>query len=406
MIVDGVGIGSGSQKHIKDNNQKLIVRLLMQHELLAIKEISRLTGLSIVSVSKNMDELLESRVLIADGIEDDVSYGRKPMIYRFNNTYKYIAGIDLGKKKVDISIGNMQNEIVRITAYEIPEDTGGADIINNIIQHLSDMLESQGISNDMLGCIVIANPGIVYDSSGRIRRPAEIAEKWANIPLVKVFADRFLCNVIVMNDIDVSALGFQAVQSPENRHLNYIHVRVDAGIGIGIIINGNLLEGQSASVGEVGFTTQIHEDGSVELVSYESIASLSALVSRLKKLLIGNEGSIIYRKTQGVPDHLTLEVIADAAQTDAFVQQEITHMAGHIAAVALNGMLLLDINTVVLDGGVLLLGDRFLDPFARTIKEHSIPNNDITVVVAEERSATYGCFQVGRNHVIEHDILM
>jgi len=403
-MVNEVGMGIGSQKLIKSNNMKLIVKLLMQLGGLTIKEISQLTDLSIVTVSKNVEELVESNVLVASGIEAEFSYGRKPMVYQFNAVQKYVASIDLGKKVVDVGIGNMQAEIVEVSAYEIPDNLNGQEIMADIMQRLSDLLGSNGIGLGMLGSIVIANPGIVFDDSGRIKNPAAIAERWADLPLVEMFAKRFGCRVIVMNDIDLSAVGFQAVRRPDERHSNFVHVSVDVGIGAGIIVEGLLLEGQNASAGEVGFTTNIRDDGSIELIHYESVASISALMSRFKELLPENKSSFLYCAMQDDPENLTLEIVERAAQTDAFVQREISHMASYIAAIALNAMMLLDINTVVLGGEVLLLKDKFINPFIQAIRENSIQNSEIDVVTADKQSATFGCFHVGRNAVIENDL--
>ena len=39
------GLGTGSQKHIKDNNKKVILRLMLNQGPLTKKEISKLTRL-------------------------------------------------------------------------------------------------------------------------------------------------------------------------------------------------------------------------------------------------------------------------------------------------------------------------------------------------------------------------
>lgn len=66
---------------------------------------------------------------------------------------------------------------------------------------------SRGLSDSDVGCIVIGNPGVVYDDMGRITMAAKLAEKWADLPIKTLFAQQFSTDIIVMNDINLSAMG-------------------------------------------------------------------------------------------------------------------------------------------------------------------------------------------------------
>ena len=140
------------------------------------------------------------------------------------------------------------------------------------------------------------------------------------------------------------------------------------------------------------------------MVDYETIASLSALLGSVKEKLDAHRDSSLYQATKGDPERVTLELIAETAGKDAWLQAEISSVTTHIATIAVNGMLLLGINSVVIDGGILLLKEWFTEPFYRMLREKNVLKREPHLNVAAPYSAIYGGLQLGRNLVIEHDL--
>lgn len=402
--MENCGLGTGSQKHIKDNNKKVIMRLMLSQGPLTKKEISNLTKLSVVSVSSNMDELLKLGAIVEETHDEETSYGRKPMRYNVNPQFRYLVSVDLGKELVDISLGNICYEMMDSDTYLITELAEGDQIMDDIMVKIQYMLEKHQITQDKIGCLAIANPGVVYDDSGRIVKPAEMAKKWASLPLREMFEERFGCKTVVMNDIDMAALGYQALQKGEEVPENYLYLRVDAGLGMGIVVDHQPLGCSYGSAGEIGYATLLKEDGSFELVDYEEIASLSALVKGIKEKMITHTDSCLYGKTKGQRELVTLELIAEAAGEDLWIQQEIARITTHIGTIAINAMLLLGINTIIIDGGILLLKKWFTEPFYQMICEKNVLKREPCLYVADSYSAIYGGLQLGRTLLMEHDL--
>ncbi|POP32329.1 ROK family protein [Lactonifactor longoviformis] len=398
------GLGTGSQKHIKDNNKKVILRLMLNQGPLTKKEISKLTKLSVVSVTSNMDELLKLGAIVEETPNEEASYGRKPMVYNVNPRFRCLISVDLGKELVDISLGDMCYHLIASDTYQITETVGAQEMMEDIMVKIETLLNRYQISPEQIGSMALANPGVVYDDSGRILKPAKMAKKWADLPLREMFQERFGCTTAVMNDIDMAALGYQALCDREELPENYLYLRVDAGLGMGVIVDGQLLKCSYGSAGEIGYATLLREDGSWETVDYETIASLSALLGSVKEKLDFHRDSSLYQAAKGEPERVTLELIAETAGKDAWLQAEISRVTTHIATIAVNGMLLLGINSVVIDGGILLLKEWFTEPFYRMLREKNVLKREPHLYVAAPYSAIYGGLQLGRNLVIEHDL--
>lgn len=88
------------------------------------------------------------------------------------------------------------------------------------------------------------------DKESGLVSPINIKE-WVDFPLKKRIAEDFGLPVFLENDVKALALGEGYLGNAKN-YKNYIAVVVSTGIGGGIVLNGNLLEGRLGNAGHVG----------------------------------------------------------------------------------------------------------------------------------------------------------
>ena len=95
--------------------------------------------------------------------------------------------------------------------------------------------------------IGIASPGIV-DGSGMIVTAAHLG--WTRLPLAADLSVQFDLPVRVVNDANAAALA--ELTFGEQPATNLICVRVDEGVGAGLVLDGRLYTGSSFAAGEIG----------------------------------------------------------------------------------------------------------------------------------------------------------
>ncbi len=392
------------QKIEKEKNKKLICNTLLKNGPMTKKQLAKRVGISVVSISKNADELIEKGVLLVDGFEENLPKGRKPIVLRLNKTYKYIIAVDLGKNPVDVCVGDLAGDILFSDKYAIKEEDGGEDTITGIILLLFRLLAKHNIASSNIGGIVIANPGVTINDTGVINRPAQIAQKWADMPIANIFEANFNTKrVIVKNDINLAALAMLNRYSPIHQE-NYILMRLDAGIGMGIVIDGKLYEGEAFNAGELGFMTTLDQNGNVVVESYENIATLPAFITRIKKQVKTVKKGVFYEYVATNEEEITIKTISNFAKKDPFINNQIEQMATMVGIATLNALLLLDINTVILDGDILLLGKVFVDRFKHTLNSDRHNHEKITVRIAESGLPLLGCLKKGSDEILDKDI--
>lgn len=103
--------------------------------------------------------------------------------------------------------------------------------------------------------IGVGSPGII-DETGLIRLAAHLG--WSDLPLAALPAERFGVPAHVGNDVNMAALGVLHFRDTRAHNLMVISTR--HGVGAGLVVGRELVEGEQFAAGETGHVT-VDEDG-------------------------------------------------------------------------------------------------------------------------------------------------
>lgn len=389
----------GNHSLMKNINRRLIIDLMLQNDAMTKKCIAEKTKLSIPSVTKNMLDLIDEKLIIEEA-QEDTAKGRKPSTYRINSRIGLIVGVDLGKANVDIVIGDLYMHVIDNDTYSISPVSDGYKIIHDIIMRIFKLLSKNDILLSNVGRIILANPGIVDSLTGKIRYYAPIAEKWANIAIKDEFEQNLGVETDVLNDVNMAALSIMKPNTSYSTR-NYIYIRAYAGMGAGIVIDGKLRNGINGSAGEFGYDAMWDVESQIMLVKYEELISTQYLFQKLTQQLPLNRDSMLFSLVNGDISNLKIEHVLASLQSDKFVQIAVANIAQYFAMVVLNTTMMLDIDTVFLDGDLFRLGDYFIKTMTEIINEYKLNRLAIHVQPVDNQSTVDGCIFYGGRKVID-----
>ncbi len=215
-------------------------------------DISRMSGLNIVTISNYIDHYLRAKLVNIKAL--DVSAGgRRPALLEINGRVNLAIGIglnllDMVGVVVDLN-GNIVARVVKESPYRNATDI--LDYASGMINELRDQLPSD--DRKKLAGIGVGIAGIVDNQSGTIRWPqkrptggCEYVTIYA--PIKENLESRFGLPCCLENDATVSCFGEQWMNSdPEIRDLIYMF----SGVGSGLILNGEVYRGASGCAGEL-----------------------------------------------------------------------------------------------------------------------------------------------------------
>ena len=225
-------------------NQQLLLRALHDHSPRSRADLARLTGLTRTSVSDLVGALIE------DGLIEEVgrgqsSGGKSPILLRVAPDGRHLIGLDLGDSEFSGAVVNLRGEILR--SIHLPLEGRNGEAAVDLVYQLVDALRTDDRS-PLLG-IGIGAPGVIDTRTGTVRWSVNL--DWAELRLGPLVESRYGVPVVVANDSHVAALA-ELTFYRRPRPTNLVVIKVGRGIGAGIIVNGQLFQGDGYGAGEFG----------------------------------------------------------------------------------------------------------------------------------------------------------
>ena len=252
-----------------------------------------------------------------------------------------------------------------------------------LVQELAAMVEDLRKQNVEVGAIGVAIPGLVNRQTDRVIAardlPATIVGDLHG-DLTRATGLR----VELENDANAAAYGEFKVGAGEGAR-NLFYMMIGNGIGGAIILDGKLWTGASGFAGEVGHVT-IDAEG-LQCVCgntgcLETVASAPSIVRRARERLNRDSTSSLSRLA--LNKTFTAEDIAHQAnEGDDFALMMIERTGKYIGTGVASVINLLNIERIVLGGGVMDAGSLILNPIIQEVKRRAFqPCFEATEIVA------------------------
>jgi predicted NBD/HSP70 family sugar kinase/biotin operon repressor len=249
------------------HNRLLVLRMLLRAPGISRADVARITGLSRITVSHVVAELIDDGLLVEMGARDSAGRRGKPAtLLKANPRAFAVIAADLSQMDVfRASLVGLDGEVISTSKVDSRGMTGDAAIdavVNLIALQLSRAdLPVRGIG--------IGTPGVV-DEDGRVLEAFNL--RWRDVPLAQLLRSRFGIPTTVENDAN-SAI---TAEFPSNSDADAVLIRLGTGLGGAVMLNGTVIRGTNFASGEFG-RVRI-EDGSDETVESASAALLERIL--------------------------------------------------------------------------------------------------------------------------------
>jgi glucokinase len=272
-------------------------------------------------------------------------------------------GIDLSGSK--LCAATVNNDGLIGERREVPMER--ESLVDQLAQVVSDLRQGA----NQIGSVGIAIPGLVNRQTDRVVAssyvPATIRESLHS----DVMSATGL-RVELENDANAAAYGEYKIGAGRgSRDLFYI--TIGEGIGGAIILDGKLWTGASGLAGEVGHIT-IDTEGDECLCGnrgcLETVASAPNIVRRANQRLNRDSTSSL-SKLAMKRDFTAADMAREAKEGDDFSLMMIERTGKYIGTGVASVINLLNIERIVLGGGVMEAGDLILNPIIQEAKRRA-----------------------------------
>lgn len=334
-------------------------------------QIARHLHFSRSAISEIVDNLVQCG-LVREQEERASRAGRRPIGLEIDPSRGQVLGIDVGATHLLIVLADLASR--PLAEIRIPFDVkAGPDAALREIRGLAgDVLREAGSEWGRVLAIGVGVPGPVVSQEGMVVAPP-IMPGWHQFPIRLRLEELFHQPVIVHNDANLGALG-EWTFGAGRRRPNLVFMKVGTGIGLGMILNGQLHEGELGAAGEIGHMTLVENGPLCACGSrgcLEALAGGGAIAAWAREAVAA--GTRTHLASMGPAVDLTaLDVAEAAAQGDHLAQQILAQAGQHIGVAIAAVVNLLNPGIVVIGGGVAQAGDLLLEPIRTAIRSHSL----------------------------------
>jgi glucokinase len=288
---------------------------------------------------------------------------------------KYVIGVDLGGTNIKAAIFDLNFQFLRDLSIPTEAAGGPPHVLNRIKGAVKTLLSELGASADEVVCMGCGVTGIMDPEEGlSIFSPN--FPNWRNVHVVNIMKETFDFPVFIDNDVRVNLYGewwFGAGVGYRNLML----ITLGTGLGSGIVNEGKVVYGTTASAGELGHMNMFPDGppcGCGGNGCLETYASATGMVNTMKRELAAGKPSIIREWTNGDVSKITARMISEAFDAGDPLAIEVMRFTGVVLGTGLaNAINLLNPQLVIVGGGMAAAGDRLLNTVRETINKRALP---------------------------------
>jgi glucokinase len=272
-----------------------------------------------------------------------------------------VLGVDIGGTKTALLAWECATETVLTQdEFPTPSENGPDALVDHLAEESDRLLAGCARSQRDLRSIGVAVPGLVNAAAGRVLTAGNL-DGWVDVPLADLLVARFTIPAAIEHDANAAALGEHwrgAAQDLES----FAFVALGTGIGVGLMLNGQLYRGAHHAAGELGDL----------VVGRQFLGQERGGQGNLAQLIGGK--SLRRRARQATGADLSAAEAITYAEEDGALAAMADEVADYLGMAIIAIAALLDPEAIIVGGGTAEAGEDLLDPVReRVAREVSAP---------------------------------
>jgi glucokinase-like ROK family protein len=356
-----------TQQQTKEHNRSLVLKTIFDHKSISRAEIARQTGLTRTTVSDLVTELMAAGLVEESGIGESLG-GKSPILLSVIENSRYLIGLDLAHDKFYGAIVNLRGKIC--ASADLPIFDCGREKALSAVYEILDKLV-QAPYHRLVG-IGVGTPGLVNTLEGTVVNAVNL--EWQDIPLASLLQNRYHLPVTILNDSQAAAMGeYMYGAGSQLSGENLVVINVGNGIGSGVIIRGQLFQGDGGGAGEIGHVAMVLDGGQLcrcgNRGCLETLSSARAVVQQARLLAAKAPESLLAEHAYD----LTIDSLEQAFYAGDPLARKVVLEAGYYIGVAIAGLVgTLNIYKVILVGEMARFGQPWLDVIRETLSTRTL----------------------------------
>src|SRR5690606_1408476 len=305
-------IAGRSRIERKNHGSKLkLVKALIEAEGMTNAALCKHLNLSAPKTMALISDLVDTGILEQNEKGSSIG-GRKPILNKLKKRTFFVLCVEVELFKVRMTIVDNTNTFIHTASatFLLSKDWSSADRLNALV---ADFVAAASIKWESILAIGISMPGLIDKTDGR--NHTYMAKERNAQPLQEYLRTAFDKPVFIINDVKSAAIAelkFGLAKACDD----VLVILMDWGIGLGIIMDGQLRNGAAGFSGEMGHMPFV-DDGALcycgKKGCLETVASGIALAKMAKEGIRSGEDSLLNTLSESEIENIEPQVVIDAA---------------------------------------------------------------------------------------------
>ena len=198
--------------------------------------VQKMTQLSFPTISQIVSSLIEEG-MVRELDRGSSTGGRRPTLLGISADFGHVVGVKLVPGQIDAVVTDFQGRV--LASYTSDLDTRDPDqTVSHLLRIIQDLMERSEGKGRLRG-VGVGLPGVIDRQMGTVR---ESPLGWRDYELRAMAQDLWRVPVVIDNNVNILAQGHHYLGLAQGRK-HVVVVTMGRGMGVGIIINGQVYRG-------------------------------------------------------------------------------------------------------------------------------------------------------------------
>ena len=287
----------------REVNRRIVLNLIREHQPISRAELARRMNVRRAALTAIVRDLLGAGDIYETGRAPSVR-GRRPTLIRVRTSGRLAVAVDVRPSHTSVALADFSGAVLERTVFDTPSkpDELAQRIVTQVQAILASRPSTDGEATTCQGIGVVV-PGMVDRRSSQIIYAPRLG--WRDVNLRDAVRALLDVPVSVESAPIACALARLWLMTGEPRSVNnFGYVSVSDGVGVGIVMAGEVLRGENHTAGELGHVS-LDPNGPVcacgKRGCWEAFACNSATIARYVEAVAGPQPARSNGRREGAP---------------------------------------------------------------------------------------------------------
>lgn len=239
--------------YTKDYNFRIVFETIRLRGPISRAVVARETNLTPQTVSNIVNRLLD-RNFVQEGKKQQNKRGAPSTTLEINPEGAYSVGLDFNRDHLTAILLDLSGNVVTKIFYEVDSPTP-EDAIQLMVSTINELTNTPKVQSAHFCGVGIGLPGpLEITSNNEVKNTInpKAFPNWKNVPVGKMLRKHISAPIFIENNASAATIGERWYGAGKN-FSNFTYAFFGVGLGGGVVLNGNLHEGDNKNSGEFGF---------------------------------------------------------------------------------------------------------------------------------------------------------